>query len=42
MEKEKPFSCDTCGKRYKNLNGLKYVGFLDVAVDRGVLTISTA
>jgi transcription factor SFP1 len=24
MEKEKPFSCDTCGKRYKNLNGLKY------------------
>lgn len=26
MEKEKPFSCETCGKRYKNLNGLKYVG----------------
>lgn len=25
MEKEKPFNCDTCGKRYKNLNGLKYV-----------------
>jgi hypothetical protein len=25
MEKEKPFSCETCGKRYKNLNGLKYV-----------------
>ncbi|KAG5976054.1 hypothetical protein E4U58_006389 [Claviceps cyperi] len=24
MEKEKPFNCDTCGKRYKNLNGLKY------------------
>ncbi|GKT43126.1 transcription factor SKN7 [Colletotrichum spaethianum] len=24
MEKEKPFSCDVCGKRYKNLNGLKY------------------
>lgn len=24
MEKEKPYSCDTCGKRYKNLNGLKY------------------
>ncbi|TPX16801.1 uncharacterized protein E0L32_012366 [Thyridium curvatum] len=24
MEKEKPFKCDTCGKRYKNLNGLKY------------------
>lgn len=25
MEKEKPFNCETCGKRYKNLNGLKYV-----------------
>lgn len=25
MEKEKPFSCEVCGKRYKNLNGLKYV-----------------
>jgi transcription factor SFP1 len=25
MEKEKPFNCDNCGKRYKNLNGLKYV-----------------
>jgi hypothetical protein len=25
MEKEKPFCCDICGKRYKNLNGLKYV-----------------
>lgn len=24
MEKEKPFCCDVCGKRYKNLNGLKY------------------
>ncbi|KAH7320191.1 hypothetical protein B0I35DRAFT_231024 [Stachybotrys elegans] len=24
MEKEKPFACETCGKRYKNLNGLKY------------------
>ncbi|RCI12981.1 hypothetical protein L249_0267 [Ophiocordyceps polyrhachis-furcata BCC 54312] len=24
MEKEKPFNCETCGKRYKNLNGLKY------------------
>jgi hypothetical protein len=31
MEKEKPYKCDVCGKRYKNLNGLKYVGlsFLD-------------
>jgi transcription factor SFP1 len=25
MEKEKPYNCDVCGKRYKNLNGLKYV-----------------
>lgn len=25
MEKEKPFKCEACGKRYKNLNGLKYV-----------------
>lgn len=25
MEKEKPFCCEVCGKRYKNLNGLKYV-----------------
>ncbi|CAK7273645.1 Transcriptional regulator of ribosomal bioproteinsis proteins [Sporothrix epigloea] len=24
MEKEKPFKCDYCAKRYKNLNGLKY------------------
>ncbi len=24
MEKEKPYRCDYCGKRYKNLNGLKY------------------
>lgn len=24
MEKEKPYRCDLCGKRYKNLNGLKY------------------
>ncbi|KAB2571827.1 Transcription factor SFP1 [Lasiodiplodia theobromae] len=24
MEKEKPHRCETCGKRYKNLNGLKY------------------
>lgn len=24
MEKEKPYKCDICGKRYKNLNGLKY------------------
>src|ERR1700733_6403874 len=25
MEKEKPYKCEVCGKRYKNLNGLKYV-----------------
>ena len=24
MEKEKPYGCEVCGKRYKNLNGLKY------------------
>ena len=24
MEKHKPYKCNTCGKRYKNLNGLKY------------------
>ncbi|KAL8630388.1 hypothetical protein Q9189_003872 [Teloschistes chrysophthalmus] len=24
MEKLKPYKCDKCGKRYKNLNGLKY------------------
>jgi hypothetical protein len=24
MEKEKPYGCERCGKRYKNLNGLKY------------------
>lgn len=29
MEKEKPFKCDVCGKRYKNLNGLKYVSYLN-------------
>lgn len=25
MEKEKPHKCEYCNKRYKNLNGLKYV-----------------
>lgn len=30
MEKEKPFSCETCGKRYKNLNGLKYVSTSEI------------
>lgn len=24
MEKHKPYRCEVCGKRYKNLNGLKY------------------
>ena len=24
MEKETPYRCEQCGKRYKNLNGLKY------------------
>ena len=24
MEKDKPYKCESCGKRYKNLNGLKY------------------
>jgi len=28
MEKEKPYKCEVCGKRYKNLNGLKYVSSL--------------
>jgi transcription factor SFP1 len=25
MEEEKPYKCEVCGKRYKNINGLKYV-----------------
>jgi transcription factor SFP1 len=29
MEKEKPYKCDICGKRYKNLNGLKYVSCIE-------------
>lgn len=24
MEKDKPYRCEVCGRRYKNLNGLKY------------------
>ncbi len=36
MEKEKPYKCDVCGKRYKNLNGLKYVSpFCRVFWSRG-------
>jgi transcription factor SFP1 len=27
MEKEKPHKCEYCNKRYKNLNGLKYVSY---------------
>jgi transcription factor SFP1 len=37
MEKEKPYKCEVCGKRYKNLNGLKYVSFyLFIAATLGV------
>lgn len=32
MEKEKPFNCETCGKRYKNLNGLKYVSYYEISI----------
>lgn len=35
MEKEKPYKCEVCGKRYKNLNGLKYVSHT-----RGLYTAS--
>ena len=24
LDKDKPYRCEVCGKRYKNLNGLKY------------------
>lgn len=37
MEKEKPFKCEVCGKRYKNLNGLKYVSFVQENEDKGYL-----
>ncbi|CAK7274305.1 Transcriptional regulator of ribosomal bioproteinsis proteins [Sporothrix epigloea] len=37
MEKEKPFKCDYCGKRYKNLNGLKYHKQHSPACDPDVL-----
>lgn len=39
MEKEKPYKCDVCGKRYKNLNGLKYVSHAQLQ-RRPRLTIS--
>ena len=35
MEKEKPYKCEVCGKRYKNLNGLKYVSKVNDYVDLG-------
>jgi hypothetical protein len=31
MEKEKPFYCDMCNKRYKNPNGLKYVSAVNLS-----------
>lgn len=37
MEKEKPFNCETCGKRYKNLNGLKYVSYPLRSINGSVL-----
>ncbi len=42
MEKEKPYKCDVCGKRYKNLNGLKYVSASGIHVSNSVLTYSVA
>jgi len=43
MEKEKPFKCDVCGKRYKNLNGLKYVslGLSHTSKMNHLLTLSS-
>lgn len=38
MEKEKPYKCDVCGKRYKNLNGLKYVSILSLNYPTILLT----
>lgn len=35
MEKEKPHKCEYCNKRYKNLNGLKYVGVNSAQVSNG-------
>ena len=39
MEKEKPYKCDVCGKRYKNLNGLKYVWLFSLIILLQVLTL---
>lgn len=35
MEKHKPYRCNACGKRYKNLNGLKYHKNHSVACEDG-------
>ncbi|KAL9605065.1 MAG: hypothetical protein Q9179_001636 [Wetmoreana sp. 5 TL-2023] len=35
MEKHKPYRCNACGKRYKNLNGLKYHKNHSVACQSG-------
>jgi transcription factor SFP1 len=42
MEKEKPFKCDFCHKRYKNLNGLKYVRFPVVLVPSDARLLTSA
>ena len=42
MEKEKPYKCDVCGKRYKNLNGLKYVRTMTQLFRHSLLTLSPA
>lgn len=42
MEKEKPYKCDVCGKRYKNLNGLKYVRTMTRLFRHSLLTLSPA
>jgi hypothetical protein len=43
MEKEKPYKCEVCGKRYKNLNGLKYVSNRDLSVtDLRLIPTSTS
>lgn len=36
MEREKPYKCDYCGKRYKNLNGLKYVSIVNSSESENV------
>lgn len=41
MEKEKPYKCEVCGKRYKNLNGLKYVRDQPVPASGLMLTFAS-